>query len=136
MKKIFRNSRFIAVAFLTLFASSITKADENIRLKNAIPAELRYAGMINIDPLFELRVAGDPEQDDFTVSIFDYQGNVLYRENIRSATFSKKFLLNSEELGDEILLVKIVSRKTKKSLLYEIKSFSKLVQQVEMNGTR
>lgn len=136
MKKIFRNSRFIAVAFLTLFAASITKADDSIRIKNAVPAELRYAGMINNDPLFELRVAGDPDQDDFTVSISDNQGNVLYRENIRSATFSKKFLLNSEELGDEILLVEIVSRKTKKLLRYEIKSYSKLVQQVEMNGTR
>lgn len=136
MKKIFRNSRLIAIAFLTLFAGSITKADDSIRIKSAVPAELRYAGMINNDPLFELRVAGDPHQDDFTISISDYQGNVLYRENIRSASFSKKFLLNSEELGDEILLVEIMSRKTKKSLLYEIRSYSKVVQQVEMNGTR
>lgn len=136
MKKIFRNSRLIAVAFLTLFAASTTKADDSIRLKSAVPAELRFAGMIYNDPLFELRVAGDPHQDDFTVSISDYQGNVLYRENIRSATFSKKFLLNSEELGDEPLLVEIISRKTRKSLVYEIKSYSNVVQKVEMNGTR
>ena len=120
MKKIFRNSRLIAIAFFTLFTASATHAGDSSHTKPAIPAELRFAGMLNNDPLFILDVNGNAEHDDFIITINDRQGNSLYREAIKASIFSKKFLLNTEELGDETLLFEITSRKAKRSVVYEI----------------
>ena len=131
MKKIFRNNRLIAVAFLTLFstAASISFANDSSHINPVIPAELRYAGMIKNDPLFQLSIAGDPNQDEFTISIIDGYGNSLFKENIRSSKFTRNFLLLSEELGDETIRFEICSRKTKKVKIYEINSGTRIVQE-------
>ncbi len=136
MKKIFRNSRLIAVAFLTIFSATSSNAMDSIRVKEAVPAELKFAGMLKNNPLFQLNITGNQDQDDFTILIGDSQGNILYRENIKAETFSKKFLLNTEELGDETLYFTITSRKTRKELVYEISSANRYVSEVIINQVK
>ena len=139
MKKIFRNNRVIAVAFLTLFsaaAAPASMANDSSRIPPVIPVELKYTGMIKNDPLFQLSVAGNPQQDDFTISISDLDGNNLYREHIRGENFTKNFLLNTEELGDEILRFEITSRKTKQVLVYEISSRTRMVRETAVSLVR
>jgi hypothetical protein len=136
MKKILRNSRLIAVAFITFFSTTAIHAGDSSIVKSAVPAELRYAGMVNNDPLFILEVAGNNEHDDFIIRISDKQGNNLYRENIKAENFSKKFLLNTEELGDETLLFEIISRKSNKSVIYEVTSKGRFVNETTVNLVR
>jgi hypothetical protein len=133
MKKVFRNSRLIAIAFLTMFSTSNMQAADSIRIKPGVTAELRYAGMLNEDPLFVLEVTGSPDQDDFLIRISDKQGNNLYKENIKAAQFSKKFLLNSEELGDETLVFEIFSRKSNRSVVYEVSSRGRFINETTIN---
>ncbi len=105
MKKYPRKSILIAIAFFALF-NSVTLfsfANDSSHIAPAIAVELRYAGMIKNDPVFCLSILGDPGKDKFTLSITDMYGNNLYRENIRGEKFTKNFLLNTEELGDEML---------------------------------
>lgn len=131
MKKIFRNNRLIAVAFLTLFSTAALHSFANDSSHiNPVPAvELKYTGMIKNDPLFQLSIAGDPLQDEFTISISDVYGNNLFKENIRSAKFTRNFLLISEEIGEETIRFEICSRKTKKLTVYEISSRTRIVQE-------
>ncbi len=134
MKKIFRNSRIIAVSFLTFFsATAASQASDSSGIKPAIASELKFAGMIQNDPLFELRITGAPGQDDYIISITDNQGNNLYRENIKAENFTKKFLLNTGELGDETLTFEIISRKTRQVVRYEVSSKDRYVNETTVN---
>lgn len=131
MKKIFRNSKLIAVAFLTIFSVG---ANANGPLENnpVIPVELKYAGMLRENPVFELNVDG-AQQDDYTISIADINGNRLYTEKIRADKFTKRFLLNTDELGDEKLYFSVYSRKTNQTAVYEISSNTRFINETTVN---
>lgn len=121
MKKIFSNNRLIAVAFFTVF--SVTGTPGSARYPSneyAIPVELKLIGSINNQPLFQLTYAGIMEQDEFTIGITDAEENLLYRENIKGENFTKKFLLNKEEVGEGTLRFEITSKKYSKTIVYQI----------------
>ncbi|MCY7309166.1 MAG: hypothetical protein LH619_00170, partial [Chitinophagaceae bacterium] len=69
-------------------------------------------------------------QDEFTIIITDEGGNTLYRENIKGQNFTKKFLLNTEELGDNTVRFEVFCNNTKKSVMYEVNRNSRFVQDV------
>lgn len=131
MKKIFRNSRIIAVAFLTVF-SVAANATDSARVNPAVPAELKYAGMLKENPVFELSVDGG-EPDDYIISIADVNGTRLYTEKIKADKFTKRFLLNSEELGDEKLYFTVYSKKSNQSAVYEISSNTRYISETTVN---
>lgn len=131
MKKIFRNSKLIAVAFMTIF-SVAAKANGPVHPLPVFPAELKYAGMLKDNPVFELNVNGT-ETDDYLISISDVNGNRIYSERIRSDKFTKRFLLNTDELGDEKLFFSIYSKKNNKSAVYEISSNTRYINETTVS---
>lgn len=117
MKRIIRNKRILVIAFLTLFTASMTAAaSEN----PALPVEFKYTGKLNNQPLFLLNVTGNETHNNYVINIRDSYGNVLYWENIKAESFSKKFLFNTNEIGNEKLFFEVTSRNTKQSVTYEI----------------
>lgn len=130
MKKIFSNNRLIAVAFFTVFSVAMSPSVMAGGVKPAVPVELRFAGLVNEQPLFQLVFTGSPEQDDFTVSVTDEFGYTLYKENIKGENFTKKFLLNTDEIGDSTLRFEIYCNKTKKSVAYDVNRNTRLVQEM------
>lgn len=130
MKKIFSNNRLIAIAFFTVFSVAAAPfamaADSSYN--RVMPVELKLVGNINNQPIFQLSYAGNAEQDEFTIIIRDENGNSLYRENIKGESFTKKFLLNKDEIGDGTLRFEIFSKKHSKSVVYEV---NRNVRQVE-----
>lgn len=117
MKKIIHNNRILVIAFLTLFG---TQAFAGAGGGNTVPAELTLQSVINNQPLVQLQLDAPDQQDDFTIVISDTYGTILYRENIRAARFTKQFLFNTEEIGNEILRFEIISNKTRQSKVYSI----------------
>jgi hypothetical protein len=119
MKKIFRNSRLIAIAFFTVFTASAAHA---VPANNGIdlPVELKFVGSMNNQTIFQLKISGNTLHDDFILIIRDEFGNSIYKENIKAENFSKKFLFDTEELGDDTLLFEVFCRKTNKSVQYKI----------------
>ncbi|HRG82614.1 MAG TPA: hypothetical protein PLO99_08870, partial [Chitinophagaceae bacterium] len=81
--------------------------------------------------VFELSVDG--QSDDYTISISDVNGNRLYSEKIRGDKFTKRFLLNSEELGDEKLYFTVYSRNNNQSAVYEISSNTRYINETTVN---
>jgi hypothetical protein len=121
MKKIFRNNRLIAAAFLTVF--SLSAASPAMAMDNKdVPASLNYVGQMEKHQIFQLSVAGDVNNDEFTIYIKDEYGNQVYREIIKSSSFTKRFLFDAEELSNSPLHFEIYSKKAKKSIVYSINS--------------
>lgn len=118
MKRIIRNNQILVIAFLTIFSTAAIAAPKNGEPGKDVPVSLSYAGSIKQQPLFQLSFYGNKENDDFTIIIRDDYGNNLYRENIKAENFTKKFLLNTEEIGDDMLAFEIISNKTGKNVTY------------------
>ena len=130
MKKIFNNNRLIAIAFFTVFSATAVSASANDNSNLVMPLELKLIGSINNQPLFQLSYAGTTEQDDFTIIIRDENGNSLYRENIKGESFTKKFLLNRDEVGDGTLRFEITSKKNSKTVVYEVNRNTRQVEEL------
>jgi hypothetical protein len=111
MKKIFVNNRIIAIAFFTVFsvASTLVLANDGNKV---LPVELKYTGHVNNQPLYKLIVNGNTAHDEFTVIIRSENNDIVYSENIKGENFTKSFLLNTEEMGDDTLHFEIVSKNT------------------------
>ena len=119
MKKIFRNSRLLVIAFFTVFTASADPAAPVFNSKE-LPIELKFIGSINNQTIFLLNVSGNEINNDFTIIIRDELNNTIYSEHIKARTFSKKFLFNKDELGDETLQFEVFCRKTNQSVVYKI----------------
>ncbi|MBK8952573.1 MAG: hypothetical protein IPM85_10130 [Chitinophagaceae bacterium] len=121
MKKIMKNSRVIAMAFITVFSLSASAANNPVKDKaNAVPAQLSHIGNVEEKPLVLLQVDGDVNQNDFTVAITDNMGQILYKEKFKGESFTKKFLFNTEEIGEATLYFSITCHNTKKTAVYEL----------------
>jgi hypothetical protein len=129
MKRIFRNNRLVVVAFFTVFSlGTATTATAND--KYDLPVELKFIGSVKDQPLFQLSFASSALENEFTITIRDEEGNSLYSENIKGENFSKKFLLNNEGFGDELLRFEITGRKTNKTVVFEVNSQSRQVEEM------
>lgn len=131
MKKIFSNNRLIAIAFFTVFsvaAAPFAAVAADSSYNRVMPVELKLVGNINNQPIFQLTYVGNTEQDEFTIVIRDEDGNSLYRENIKGESFTKKFLLNKDEVGDGALRFEISSKKFSKTVVYEINRNTRQVE--------
>lgn len=130
MKKIFNNNRLIAIAFLTFFSLGDVVPALAVEKSPVVPVALKYTGQINNQPIFELSFNGSSLQDNFTIIISDEYGTELYRENIKGENFTKKFALNTDELGDSNIRFEIFCNKTKKCVTYEINRNTRTVYDV------
>lgn len=136
MKKIFNNNRLIAIAFFTVFSMAVSPAVHAGGKNPPVPVEMKFAGFINNQPLFQLNFSGNAQQDEFTITINDDYGNSLYRENIKGENFMMKFLLNTDEIEDDTLLFNVYSKKTKQSVTYAVNRNSRFVEDVAISKVK
>lgn len=129
------NTRLLAIALVAMFSVAATApalaADDN----KVIPVELKFVGNIKNQPLFHMTFNGT-EESEYTISVRDEYGNVLYKEKVKGGTFTKKFMLNTEELGDAELKFEVVSKSYEKPVVFEINRFTNYVQDVVINKTK
>lgn len=120
MKKIFSNNRLIIVAFFTVFSATSSSAAWGKSDTDSLPVELKYIGDIKNQPLFQLNFFSKPGENEFIITIRDWYGNPLFTELIKGEVFSKKFLLNNEEIKDETMRFEIFERKSNKTAVFEV----------------
>jgi hypothetical protein len=133
MKKIIMNNRFIAIALLTLFTTAFSPVVNAGEKKPALPAEVKFVGKVQNNPVFELSVPGTGVQEEYTVSVRDEHGNVLHVETIKAAGFTKKFMLSLEDNNDELnysIQFVISTRNNKKSALYTVNNNTRNIEEV------
>ena len=120
MKTLLRNYGFTAIALLafTLAFSTSTLAN-NEKEKPASAIELKFIGHYENQPVFQLNL-NNKEEEEFTITFRDDYGNVLYAGKVKGTSISKKFMLNIEEIGDNVLSVEVKAKKSNKSEVYKI----------------
>lgn len=120
MKSITKTSGFLAIALLALSLSfSNSTFANNEKEKNATTIELKFIGNYENQPVFQLNL-NNVEEDEFSITFRDDYGNVLYAAKVKGAKISKKFMLNIEEIGDNVLSVEVKAKKSNKSEIYKI----------------
>lgn len=133
MKKIIMNNRSMAIALLTLFTVAFSPVVNATEKKPAIPAEIKFVGKVQNNPVFELSVPGTGVQEEYIISVRDEHGNVLHVETVKAAGFTKKFMLSLDENNDgtnySIQFV-ISTKSNKKSALYSVNNNNRSVEEV------
>lgn len=114
MEKIFLNKRLVAIAFFTVFSTATVSAESNTN-DHSVPVGMTFIRWVKDQPIFQLNFTGDAQHNDFIIVIKDGFNNILYRENIKSENFTKSFLLNTNEIGEDTLNFEIISKKSNKS---------------------
>lgn len=131
MKTLVNKSRVAVVALIAVFTLSFSAPalanEKDKKEKNSIPVELKYIGQLNQQPLFELAFSSE-EENEYVVIIRDEFGTVLYKDNIKGSAFSKKFLLNTEELGNVSLKFEVSGKKSDKTATFVIDRNSRIVE--------
>ena len=125
MKNVFSINRLILLVFITLFAIGHAQQANG---REPRPVVLKYLGMIRNNPVFQLDFHTGIENQRYTVRVKDEYGLTLYSENIRGGQFTRKFMLNSEELGDTVLRFEILSKETGIIAWYEVNSSDRVVR--------
>ena len=70
---------------------------------------------------------------DFQLFYINTRG---FHWNIKGENFTKKFLLNTDEIADNTLRFEIFCNKTKKSVTYEVNIYSRFVQEMTLNEVK
>ena len=110
MKTKIKNYGTIALFIVFSLVATATWANDE---KNGSPtAELKYIGSLNNQPMFQLNLSS-ADEGEFRIAIKDQFGEVLYSERVKAKTFTRKFRLDTENLGDAVLRVEVKSGKNK-----------------------
>ncbi len=114
IKTIIAIAVFSAISFM-----QVTAADTST-LNPTLPVELKYAGTFKNQPLIQLNFSGSKDENVFNIIITDESGVVFYNADLRGETFSKQFLLNTDDLGDAVLKFEITGKKSGKTVSYRV----------------
>lgn len=126
------NTRILAIALASIFTVTLSTTVLANDEKKAIPVELKFIGNIENQPVFQLTFSS-PDENEFTILVRDEFNNVLYRDYVKAGNVTKKFLLNTEELGNTTIQFEITGKKTHKKVIYEVNKQSRFVEDVVVN---
>ncbi len=110
----------IAIAVFSVISFLQVTAADTTTLNPTLPVELKYAGTFKSQPLIQLNFTGSKDENVFNIIITDESGVVFYNADLKGETFSKQFLLNTDDLGDAILKFEITGKKSGKTVSYRI----------------
>ncbi len=134
MKNMLVNTRTLSIALVTLFTVAFVSTSFANNEKKTIPVELKFVGNLENQPIFQLNF-NSADENEFTIVVRDEHNTVLYRDIVKG-TSSKKFMLNTEELGSTRVQFEITGKKTDKAVIYEVNKTSRLVEDVVINKTK
>lgn len=131
MKNVMMNLRTVAMA--VALVSGITVSAPALATEGSNPAiELTFVGHSNNQLVFQLNLK-NAQEEEYVINITDKEGNTIYTERIKGVNVSKKLLFNKEEIGDDMLRVKVRSKKTNITETYEINRSTRVVEETVVN---
>lgn len=130
--KIMKN---IAILLIAVVALSTTTLANGEKTPATSTIELKFIGHYENQPLFQLNL-NNATEDEYAITFRDEFGNVLYAAKVKGSNISKKFMLNIEEIGDNVLNVEVRSKKNDKSEVYQINRNRSLVEETVVNKVK
>jgi len=125
------NKSIFAIAIISALTFFYTPAKANDD-KTIVPVEMKLVGNIKNQPLVELKFNTSKQDNQFVISITDQYDNILYSGNATGENFTKRILLDTNDLGDAILTFEITSKKTGKSITYKVTRELNTVEQTNV----
>jgi hypothetical protein len=134
--KTMMNTRVLVIALAASFTVAFTTPALANDEKKVIPVEMKFIGNLkNNQPLFHLVFTGS-EVNEFTITVRDEYGNVLFRENVKGGNFTKKFLLNTEEVDDTEIKFEITGKNFEKPVVFEINKNTRYVEDIVVSKVK
>jgi hypothetical protein len=133
MKQVLKSKSIIVATLFAVFSTAFGSAAQANDSSRVIPVELKFLGEVKDQLVFQLNVDGTAEENEFTVTITDEAGLQLYRENVKGEKVTKRYLLNSDEIGNGIVHFQITSKKSNQTVVYEVNHVTHFVQDVVVN---
>lgn len=91
--------------------------------------EVKHIGNYENQPIFQLNLT-TAEADEFTITLRDSDGNVLYSDKEKGTSITRKFLLTTQEIGDNIVTIEVKSKKSPKAEVYTINRKQNLIEEM------
>lgn len=91
--------------------------------------ELKYIGTMKNQPLFQLNF-NSTQDTEFIIVVRDEFNNILHRESFKGGTGNRKFLLNTDEIGDDAIRFEITGKTLDKTIVFEVNNEMKMVKDV------
>jgi hypothetical protein len=131
-----RNFGMMMMAVIAFtFAFSTTTLANGEKNPKSSSIELKFIGHYENQPVFQLSL-NNTEEDEFSITFRDDYGNVLYSGKVKGSNISKKFMLNIEEIGDNVLSVEVKGKKSDKSEVYQINRNRSYVEETVVNKVK
>jgi hypothetical protein len=135
MKTDSRNFGKLAIVALAFTLAFSTPTMANDGEKGDHKTELKFIGNMENQPVFELNLS-NKEEDEYTVIFRDENGNILFNDKFKGAGITKKFLLKSDEFGDEVLNVIVKSKLGNTTETYTINRSHSYVEETQVNKVK
>ena len=119
--------RVLVLSLVSLFSTAIVSPVNANGGGDTV--ELKYIGTMQNQPLFQLNFTG-AQDSEFQIVVRDEFNNVLHRENFKGGTGNRKFLLNTEEIGESSVRFEITGKTLDKTVVFEINNESRTVKDV------
>ena len=109
---------------------SLTQASAQTAAEDTDPfVNISYAGTVKNQAQFQFDMVND-NAESYILVIQGEDGLVLYKEKIDKRTFTKKFVLDNNELQTAKLVFSVTGLKSKKTQTYEVTPQVRTVQDV------
>lgn len=130
--KIMKNIAILLIAFVALSTTTLANGEKTPATSTI---ELKFIGHYENQPVFQLNL-NNATEDEYAITFRDEFGNVLYAAKVKGSNISKKFMLNIEEIGDNVLNVEVKSKKNDKSEVYQINRNRSIVEETVVNKVK
>ncbi len=91
-------------------------------------AELKLIGRADNQPVFQLNL-NNKENEKFVVVVKDEYGVILHQEVISGVNLTRKYQLNTEELDGVGIIFEVISSKTSKMAVFNIKNNTRVINE-------
>src|SRR5262245_38518888 len=101
MKRLLLNTRMIIAGLATILTVAFTlpvnanPIEKEKSAKEEIPVELQYRGTMNDQLVFDL-VFSNEKESQYTVTIREKSGSILYKNKVSGKKFRKRYTLDQE----------------------------------------
>lgn len=129
MKTNIRNFRTLGTALSLAFTfafSTVGMANEGGDDKPKV--EFKFIGKVQDLPVYQLDLL-NAEDDEFTITIRDRSGSILYFDRLKGQNISRKFQFSPEGLEDDVLRIEVKSKSNSKADVYEINKVAHYIQE-------
>jgi hypothetical protein len=124
-----------AIACILMATAPYTAQAEGTKEVAKTPVEIKYLGMYEAQPIFQVDINNLTGEDLFVV-LKDEDGGTLYKESFNSKSFSKKFQISLPDVANMKVTMTVFSKDGKTKQQFEINNQTKVVEDVVVTRVR